>query len=64
LDQDAIVRGIDRGGSNPKDGGFCATKVGNDYIRIVVFIDLKESSEILIVEGVALLFKTSINLNL
>ena len=44
-----------------EDGGFCATEGGDYDVGIIVFVDLKEGGEILIVEGVALLFKTAIN---
>jgi len=45
-------------GNYSEDGGFGTSKVGDYNIWIIVFVDLKESGKVLIVEGVALLFKT------
>jgi len=44
-----------------EDGGFCAAEGGYYDVGVVVFVDLQEGGEILIVEGVALLFKTTIS---
>jgi hypothetical protein len=44
-----------------KYGGFCSTEVGYYNIWIVVLVDLKQSSEILIVKRVTLLLETIVS---
>jgi hypothetical protein len=44
-----------------EDRGFCAAEGGDYDVGVIVFVDLQEGGEILIVERVTLLFKTTIN---
>ena len=56
-----MVRKRTTGRKYSEDRGFGASEVGDYDVWVVVFVDLEEGGEILIVEGVALLFKTTIN---
>lgn len=47
-----------------EDGGFCAAEGGDYDVWVIVFVDLQESCEVLIVKRETLLFQTAIRYHL